>query len=139
MRRVVDATVAVKWIVAEDGSDRATALLSEASALYSPHLVAIETVATLTKKLRRKLVSASFVRNGARFIDSHIRGGQLLLHPDAALLAPATDLSIELGHPLYDCLYLSLAIIVDAPLVTADRQFQQKIAATKLGRHILLL
>jgi predicted nucleic acid-binding protein len=36
------------------------------------------------------------------------------------------DASVELGHPVYDCLYLACAESADAILVTADDRFAAK-------------
>jgi predicted nucleic acid-binding protein len=38
------------------------------------------------------------------------------------LLKPALELSLELRHPIYDCLYLALAQRRGLPLVTADER-----------------
>jgi predicted nucleic acid-binding protein len=38
------------------------------------------------------------------------------------LLTPALELSLELRHPVYDCLYLALAQRRGVPLVTADER-----------------
>lgn len=35
----------------------------------------------------------------------------------------ALQLAIDLNHPIYDCLYLALAIRLDTHVVTADRRF----------------
>jgi len=47
------------------------------------------------------------------------------------LLGPALDLALELQHPVYDCLYLALAVERDIPLVTADEKLAK---AARLGR-----
>ena len=52
------------------------------------------------------------------------------LCPIAALAARALAIAEELRHPAYDCFYLALAEAKDARLVTADRRFAQRLAAT---------
>jgi predicted nucleic acid-binding protein len=42
------------------------------------------------------------------------------------LLASATELSFKLNHPIYDCLYLALAIQLEQPFVSIDKKLLQK-------------
>ena len=43
--------------------------------------------------------------------------------PIEPLLDSALDLAIQLNHPIYDCLYLALALRHDTDVITADRRF----------------
>ena len=52
MRLVVDASVAVKWVVAEEGSDAAERLLANGEDLYAPRLMASEIANALWRKAR---------------------------------------------------------------------------------------
>lgn len=52
MRIVVDASVAVKWLVAEEGSDVANRLLTDGGDLYAPRLMASEVANALWRKAR---------------------------------------------------------------------------------------
>ena len=52
MRLVVDASVAVKWLVAEDGSDAARALAAGGDDLHAPRLMASEVANALWRKAR---------------------------------------------------------------------------------------
>lgn len=42
---------------------------------------------------------------------------------DADLVDDARRLSAESDHPVYDCLYLALALRHGVPVITADRRF----------------
>jgi len=44
-------------------------------------------------------------------------------HPDEPLFPKAFEIANETGRSLYDCLYLSLAVSLDAQMVTADLRF----------------
>ena len=62
------------------------------------------------------------------------------LVPSQGLLEQGLDLSLRLKHPVYDCIYLALAVRGGLPLVTADRKFVQAVLRHKiLRRHIKLL
>jgi len=60
-------------------------------------------------------------------------GGDELLESDSTLLAPDL-MAVELGHPVYDCLYLALAVSHAAPIATADKRLQQ--AAGRIGVRV---
>ena len=53
MRLVVDASVAVKWLIAEDGSDAAALLLMDGDDLHAPRLMASEVANALWRKIRK--------------------------------------------------------------------------------------
>jgi predicted nucleic acid-binding protein len=42
---------------------------------------------------------------------------------DRDLMSEALRLARRLDHPVYDCVYLALAMDADAPVVMADRRF----------------
>lgn len=46
----------------------------------------------------------------------------VLLVPDDSILTTAVRLAVENRHPVYDCLYLGLALEQRQPLATADRK-----------------
>lgn len=54
----------------------------------------------------------------------------ITLTPCSGLLEAALTLSTQLRHPVYDCLYLALALRRNLPVITADRRF-----ALAVGRH----
>jgi predicted nucleic acid-binding protein len=51
--------------------------------------------------------------------------------PGAALLTRATRVAFDLDHPIYDCVYLTLATQYGARLATADGRLRR--AATRLA------
>lgn len=116
MKWVVDASVAVKWLVPEPETPEANALLPQE--LLVPDTLYSECSNVLWKKVVRKQVSAAEVQLGA----------QLLLEVEVQvfntkpLLEPALQLAIALNHPAYDCFYLALAQQESAVLVTADKR-----------------
>lgn len=115
MTIIVDASVAAKWVLDEDGSDRANLLRAERD-LAAPSLIAAEIGNALWKAVRRRLVSR----------DSAIVAAQAALLafdtlvPNEDLHVRALELAADLNHPVYDCFYLALAERERAPIVSAD-------------------
>ena len=52
MRLVVDASVAVKWLIAEDGSDASRGLVASGDEIYAPRLMVAEIANTLWRQAR---------------------------------------------------------------------------------------
>ncbi len=121
-RFVIDASVAVKWVVAEEGTDQAVSLLSGRS-LSAPDLLVAECANILWKKVRLSELTAQEAMLAARLLQQ----AEIELHPMRALLERGTELAIALDHPAYDCLYLALALANDWRFVTADIRFLGKV------------
>ena len=113
---MVDASVAVKWVVREEHSDCARLLAGVR--LEAPDLLPVECANIIWKKVRLGDLAA---QDAAGRLD-------LLLHAPVVitgsreLLDLALQLSLRLKHPVYDCVYLALAQRRKIPMVTADRR-----------------
>ena len=129
MSLIVDASVAVKWFAAEENSDRARALFASGDMLIAPDLVLAEVSNVMWKKLRRGLLLPDQVVTAARRLPQYFE--QLI--PIGELVERATELTVRLDHPVYDCFYLALAERERLPLVSADRKL-----IALLGRHQLI-
>lgn len=119
---VIDASVAVKWVVAEEGTQNAVELLS-AGTLCAPDLLIAECANILWKKARLAQLSTEEALLAAELIER----ADVELYPMRALLQPATRFAIDLDHPAYDCIYLALAVARDAKFVTADARLISKV------------
>ncbi len=113
---VVDASVAVKWVVEEAGSDRAR-LLAQAR-LEAPDLLPIECANILWKKVRIR----DLTRQGASARLDLLLRAPISLAETRPLLDTALGLALELHHPVHDCVYLALTLLRGIPLVTADEK-----------------
>ena len=118
MTLVVDASVAAKWILEEDGSDRAADLRGSGDDFIAPSLIVAEIGNAVWKRAIWKELST---RDAVRAIETAIRLFTRLI-PPAELAARATEIAIELRHPIYDCFYLALAERERCALITADRR-----------------
>ncbi len=126
---VLDASVVVKTYLAEDGSEAAAALVTGPARLVAPELIRLEVAAAFCRRVRRWELDPAEARVRADHWLGQLRRGLFTLTPDRDLLPDATELALELRHPLQDCLYLAAARRAGAPLVTADRAFHDRAAA----------
>ncbi len=134
MRLVIDASVAVRWILGnqpgEADLDRASALLGAigrrtVSAIEPVHWVT-EVVGVVTRLEPKRAVAAIALLTHARFSTIASR----------VAYRRAADLSITLDHHLFDTLHHAVALEEDAKLVTADETYFAK--AKHLGGIELL-
>lgn len=134
---VIDASVAIKWVVEEQGTADALALRRDNTAI-APDLLIPECANILWKKVRRSQLEPAEAEIAARLL----AGADVELVGTRSLLEPATRLAIELDHPAYDCIYLVLAMIKGCRFVTADKGFVAKvgeIGTLEMRRSLVLL
>lgn len=115
---MVDASVALKWVVPEAGSDRARHLLAS-EVLAAPDLMWVECANVLWVKARRGQISRGAATAAMGAIDS--APVRCLAAKDHA--KAAQTIAFELDQTAYDCLYLAAALAERAVLVTADEAF----------------
>ena len=120
----IDASVAAKWVLAEEDSERALSLLKEAMAigtrLIAPRHLLSEVTSAVYKQLRYgSIVFEEAVTALAGF--SKIRLA-LLSPPGLPICAVEIAVTAQMRYP-YDAFYLALADIIDCEVWTADRRF----------------
>ena len=120
---VIDASVAIKWVIDEPGTEQA--LLLRRDRLVAPDLLVPECANILWKKVRRGELSEAEAMLAARLLQR----AEVELEPMRGLLEPATKLAIALDHPAYDCIYLALAEALSCAMVTADEQLYRRTLA----------
>ena len=125
-RFVVDASVAAKWFFEESHTVESSALLSTSHELHGPDLMLLEVDNVVCKRLRRGEVS----RENAEVVRVALRRMPVRLHTSRELLDAAFEIAAGTGRSLYDCIYLALAVALDARMVTADRRFYEGIRST---------
>ena len=121
MSLVIDASVAVKWVVAEDGRQSALAV-PDVAELIAPDFVLLESASVMWKKVRRGEMAPGQMKSGLDFIREAIFD----LVPLAELLERASQLALTFDHPVYDCLYVACAEARHADLLTADSRLAEK-------------
>jgi predicted nucleic acid-binding protein len=125
---VLDASVTVKWFASEPGSAAARSLVRGAEALVAPELTQVEVASALVKKAIGRTLSSKEAHEALTLWFEAIQDGDIVLLPDADYLAAASELALQLAHPLADCLYLALAERLGVALITADRAFARRAA-----------
>ena len=130
---VIDASVALKWVIPEDQSDLALRVRRERC--LAPDLLVPECANTFWKKAKR----GEFTLEEADFAVRLLVHSDIELRPMRPLLARAVALSRELSHPAYDCFYLALAETLDCRFVTADRTLCRKAQPHAVGHRVTWL
>ncbi len=134
MSVVIDASVALKWVLAEAGADAAAALRSEE--LIAPALWLVEVANALWRRSLSGEISS--VEATERLIE--LLSAPVTPIPIETDLVAAIALAADLRHPVYDCLYLAAAIREGTHMVTADTRFHAAVASSSeyAGRVRLL-
>ena len=125
MRWVVDASVALKWIVMEDGREEARRFLLANGELIAPEFLMVE----VANALRTKVARGQFaVQKGVSPLEA-VQTAIVSFVPDRQLVPEAFSLVSRLQHSVYDCLNLACAIRHDATVKTADTRLVDKLAS----------
>ncbi len=118
MSIVVDASIALKWVIEEDDSKLARRLVVEET-LLAPDLLFIECANVLWVKAKRGQLSSE----AARLALSAIEATPIRSIPIQPVAAAALAIALELAQSAYDSLYLAVAMAERATFVTADVSF----------------
>ncbi len=126
---VVDASVIIKCLLPEDGSEQALSLLDTQTCI-APDLIVHECVNALWKnakvgRARRERVFEAL----ALFLNLNLD-----LTSSSRLAPRALELAIALDHPAYDCFYLALAERHGIDLVIVDGAFARKVTESGVSR-----
>jgi predicted nucleic acid-binding protein len=129
---IVDASVAVKWFLPENGEslvNQAIALLDayeeEKVQFVVPDLFYVEIASAIWKAVRTGRVSRAFADRALVLV--HQRE-----FPTVAalkLLDEAFQIASNHGRTVYDCLYVALAIQTNSQLITADERLANSLAS----------
>lgn len=108
-------------------------LLAADAALIAPDLLLLELGNVLWKKVRVGDVTRVEAEQIAHSVPAML--GEI--HPAAALVHRARAISLDLDHPIYDCVFLALAESKATVLVAADGKLAKKVKGTSWGRYVV--
>ncbi|HXV27924.1 MAG TPA: type II toxin-antitoxin system VapC family toxin [bacterium] len=118
---IVDASVGIKWFFQEHDSEKAILLLDRFQRgeikMIVPEIFYSEVASSYWKKVRKKLASVS---QAIESLD-RIIGLSVTKYSDFELADVGLENALRFGISVYDGLYLALAEIYLAPLITADK------------------
>lgn len=122
MKYVLDANVALRFVLNEQHSNKARALREEfrqgLHEFLAPDFFPVEVANALTRAERRRAIP----QGQARPLLDDIMTDCPILHDPVLILAKATDLSSQVRASVFDCLYFVLAEDQDCRFLTADRR-----------------
>jgi predicted nucleic acid-binding protein len=129
---VVDASVAIKWVIDEELTAAADRLFGRGFRLTAPDLLLVECANAVWKKVGRGEITEAYGDEAMALL----RSFALDLRPTATLVEAALTLAHELHHPIYDCLYLAMAQATRGVVVTADRRFLAAVSGSRLAARV---
>ena len=138
---VIDASVALKWVLPEPGSAEADRLRSELVAagapVYVPDLFWPETSKALWRLARG--AEPSLTAGEARELFAILRLAPVRTESVAPLSARALEIALATDLTTYDAAYAALAERTAATLWTADAVLARKLAGTEWAGRVTLL
>ena len=137
MKLVVDASMALKWLVPEEDSDAADRLLTQNHEIHAPRLMVSEVANALWR--RATLQGLIDIQEAEARLGSLSSMAMIIWNSDEVVGVDALRIAAALNHPAYDCVYLALAHQIGATLVTADERFINLIVSTEHRDTIVLL
>lgn len=115
---VLDASAAVRLILADPAAAELAESIREAALVLAPELMLSEVANTLWKLQRAEQLAdldpQELLADARELVDR--------VEPDRHLHAEALALACHVDHPVYDCLYLALARREAACLISTDRR-----------------
>ncbi len=135
---VVDASLVFKWLVEEEDTDKAEAVLEDwdrrGVTLAAPYLMPFEVINALHGRVRR----GDLTFEQAAFLFEDRISSEIELYYTPTLHRRALELASELGQgAVYDAHYLALAEILDCEMWTADERFYRSASPASARLRLL--
>jgi predicted nucleic acid-binding protein len=117
---VLDASVAVRWVVTEAGSGEAAALLERDVTWLAPRLLLTEAASALRRKVAEGVLGPAVAGQALDALLQAVADDVIRFVEDERIVAQALLLAVSLEHKVPDCLYLAIAEREGAAIATAD-------------------
>lgn len=129
---IVDATMALRWVLADPGSEGAQALIGRED-LICPDLLFMEVAGALWEAARRGRIDAPDVVETLKIMPGlFVQVEAIMAHTPRAI-----EIAFRMNYPVYACVYLALAEALNDKLVTADLPFIEHARAAGFGDRVL--
>jgi|SRR5437899_3313887 len=129
MKRVLDASVALKWVLPEPLADKALQLRDDYQQqiheLLAPDVFPAEIAHALARAERRKIIAVG----QAAALTANVMRTSPVLVSYIPLLPRALDIASAMRIGVYDCLYVALAERENCEFVTADDKLVRNLQA----------
>ena len=129
---VVDANVAIKWVVPEIHSEAALRLRNTDHTLLVPDFFFPEIGNILWKRVRR---GETTLENAQEDLGA-LMGLNLQINSSVPLMSQALEIAVRVQQAVYDCVYLMLAVTRACQMVTADERFFNALQNDPLATHL---
>lgn len=129
---VVDASVAAKWFLREVLHREAFRLLADDAVRLAPDWIVQEVAQVAFKKWHDGEIGPDQAKTIVRVLPDFMAQ----LYPSLDLVDRALAIAMMLRHPMYDCLYLACAEIVDGTVVTANARLCRAVAETPFAHLV---
>ena len=133
MKRVVDASVTIKWYVPEVYEQEASRLQKSGDELHALELILPEFGNIVWKKVIRREITE---KEGQKIVTEFSRLN-LVYHPQRQIIKSAFTGAMMTSQTVYDWTYMALALSLGCQFVTADERFYKALETTKLKKHLL--
>ncbi|RJP33971.1 MAG: PIN domain-containing protein [Candidatus Omnitrophota bacterium] len=130
---VIDASVAVKWVIEEVFRLEAKRFLHPCVFCIAPDLIEYECISAFQQKVARNEISEQAAWQCYTTLFHEM---PLQLEDSTTLTYHAFQLANRINHAVYDCYYLALAEQEKAFLVTADRKFYERVMGSPYAHRI---
>jgi predicted nucleic acid-binding protein len=104
----------------------------DSAAFHVPDLFYSEVGNILWKKVRRGEISVEQCRAISRLVSQ----APLEPHASAPMLEAAVEIALKTGRSVYDSMYITLAVRLNCPFVTADEKLCNSLKQGPLRQHI---
>lgn len=130
---VVDASVAVKWIVDEPLSEAARALAQGSSRLFAPDVIKLEVASALLRLSRKGLLAHGALDDAL----ARLTPGVVDVAPTTSSVDDAIRITESVGGSTIDATYVAFAAARGLPLITCDTQMAAVARAAGVRVQIL--
>ncbi len=128
MRLIIDASVALKWVIDEGDAEQADSL--ERFDLMTTDLMWCECADIMWRLVQRGQITAEQAHSKLK----RLQAVNIATLQTDSLAARALEIAIELQHPACDAFYLAAAERHSIQVVTADVRLLNKLRSVAQGR-----